>query len=304
MPPEGVRRSSRIPREIEILLVGSDMEGKALSEKTKTVLLSRHGAGIVSECKLSPEQELILRRLDTNKETEVRVVGKIGEQKSKYTYGVAFLDQSLDFWGVEFPAMSQSEAESRRVQLECARCQERETVQQSDLESDVYLVNEGIVRFCKKCGASTFWKRPSESAEAADPAPSEAPPSPQAAAADPPGPVSASPDPLPAPKPLPQWENRRKYVRTKVSFSACVRTLDFGDDIVTCEDVSRGGLRFKGQRRYIPKADIDIAAPYLPGSQNIFVSAKIVYAQELAEEKLFRCGVAYAAVLQKQSEKT
>ena len=61
MPPEGVRRLSRIPKEMHILLVGSDTEGKIFSEQTKTVLLSRHGAGIVSRYKLSAEQELILR---------------------------------------------------------------------------------------------------------------------------------------------------------------------------------------------------------------------------------------------------
>src|SRR5215472_5677125 len=66
MSLEGVRRSSRIPKEIAILLTGSDIEGKVFSEQTKTVLLSRHGAGIVSRYKLSAEQELILRRLDTN----------------------------------------------------------------------------------------------------------------------------------------------------------------------------------------------------------------------------------------------
>src|SRR2546430_9964138 len=80
MPPESVRRSNRIAKEIAILLVGSDMEGKMFSEQTKTVLLSRHGAGIVSQYALSAEQELILRRLDTNKEAEVRVVGNLGAQ--------------------------------------------------------------------------------------------------------------------------------------------------------------------------------------------------------------------------------
>jgi len=62
MPPAGLRRSSRIPKEIAILLVGSDMEGKMFSEETKTVVLSRHGAGIVSQYALYAEQELILRR--------------------------------------------------------------------------------------------------------------------------------------------------------------------------------------------------------------------------------------------------
>jgi len=97
MPPEYVRRSSRIVREIAILLVGSDMEGKVFSEQTKTVLLSRHGAGIVSQYVLSAEQELILRRLDTDKEVEVRVVGQLGQHGESHTYGVAFLDAD-DHW--------------------------------------------------------------------------------------------------------------------------------------------------------------------------------------------------------------
>jgi len=167
MPPEGVRRSSRIPKEIDILMVGSDTEGKVFSEQTKTVLLSRHGAGIVSGYKLSAEQELILRRLDTNKETEVRVVGRIGVESDIYTYGVAFLDSTQNFWGIQFPVPSQAEREMRIVSLECGSCQAQETVEQSDLESDVYLVNDGIVRFCRKCGSSTFWKRASEDAEEA-----------------------------------------------------------------------------------------------------------------------------------------
>src|SRR6266404_6346150 len=160
MPPEHARRSSRIAREIAILLVGSDMEGKVFSEQTKTVLLSRHGAGIVSQYVLSAEQELILRRLDTNKETEVRVVGNLGAHGKSYTYGVAFLNPETDLWDIKFPGMTDSEKEASHVVLQCSGCKAKEMVQQSDLESDVYLVNEGIVRTCKSCGSSTFWRRP------------------------------------------------------------------------------------------------------------------------------------------------
>src|SRR5260370_20587342 len=167
MPPEGVRRSSRIPKEIAILLLGSDTEGKVFSETTKTVLLSRHGAGIVSRYKLSAEQELILRRLDTNKEAEVRLVGQIGVESEVYTYGVALLDSAQNFWGIKFPVPSETEKQMQVVSLECGSCQTRETVEQNDLESDVCLVNEGIVRYCKKCGSSTFWKRSSEESEEA-----------------------------------------------------------------------------------------------------------------------------------------
>jgi hypothetical protein len=294
MPPEGVRRSSRIPEQINILLVGSDMEGKVFSENTKTVLLSRHGAGIVSRYKLSAEQELILRRLDTNKETEVRVVGQIGAESDLHTYGVAFLDSTHNFWGLRFPLPSDDEKQSRTVLLECSSCAARETVEQSDLESDVYLVNEGIVRFCKKCGSSTFWKRGSEDTEE-EPVVVEMVqrrsvgwvdeeaeiPSPVA--------VAAQAEPVPAAR----QENRRKHVRTKVNFKACIRSFAHGDDIVACEDISRGGLCFKSRKPYVANFKIEVAAPYNPGMPNFFVPAEIVRVQELADEKMFRCGVAY-----------
>jgi len=63
-----VRSSARIPKEIPILLIGSDLDGRMFSERATTVLLSLHGAGVLSRHKLSPEQELILkvpRRLRT-----------------------------------------------------------------------------------------------------------------------------------------------------------------------------------------------------------------------------------------------
>ncbi len=294
MPPEGVRRSSRIPKEIDILLVGSDTEGKVFSERTKTVLLSRHGAGIVSRYKLSAEQELILRRLDTNKEAEVRVVGQIGVESDVYTYGVAFMDSTHNFWGIQFPVPSEAERQTRVVVLECGGCLSRETVEQSDLESDVYLVNEGIVRYCKKCGSSTFWKRASEDVE-------EAPVAVEmvqsrsvgwvAEEEEAPAPVVvATPAEPEAPA---RRENRRKHVRTRVNFKACVRSFAHGDDVVSCEDVSRGGLCFKSRKPYVENFKIEIAAPYTPGAQNFFSPAEIVYVQELKGEKKFRCGVAY-----------
>src|SRR5260370_29398009 len=122
MPPEHVRRSNRIAREIAILLVGSDIEGKVFSEQTKTVLLSRHGAGIISQYVLSAEQELILRRLDTDKEAEVRVVGQLGAHGDSHTYGVAFLDPQLDLWGAQFPSLTACQRERSRVLLQCGRC--------------------------------------------------------------------------------------------------------------------------------------------------------------------------------------
>ena len=111
VPQQVVRSSSRIPKEIPILLIGSDLGGKVFSEPTNTVLLSLHGAGIVSHHKLSPEQELILRCPDRNIEAEIRVVGQLGSQQGIYTYGVAFVDPILKFWDIDFPPMSPAEME-------------------------------------------------------------------------------------------------------------------------------------------------------------------------------------------------
>ena len=294
MPPEQLRRSNRIAREIAILLVGSDMQGKVFSEQTRTVLLSRHGAGIVSQYVLSAEQELILRRLDTDKEAEIRIVGQLGSDGESHTYGVAFLDAELDLWGVDFPSMTDSEKEASNVLLQCSSCKAREMVQQSDLESDVYLVNEGIVRSCKRCGSSTIWKRPSGDA-GGEPIQMETTPPETEERAEPVETFpAASPDPAAAPQPAARTENKRKHVRTKVNFKACIRSQAFGDDIVTCEDISRGGLRFKSRKEYVPKTEIEVAAPYSPGTPDIFVRGYIVYVLELKQERRFRCGVCYA----------
>ncbi len=272
-------KAAAFPQRLAVLLVGSDMEGKVFSEHTRTVLLSRHGAGIVSEYKLAAEQELILRRLDSNKEAEVRVVGQLGSQTDSYTYGVAFLDSHVDFWGIEFPPATESEKLARRLLLQCSSCKCREVVEQSDLEADVYHVNAGIVRYCKKCGSSTVWKAAVGTvgedltlpATGQDPEPAASP-------------APTAPDPSPVPPPPARQENRRKHIRTKVSFKACVRSFAFGDDIVTCEDMSRGGLRFKSRRRYADKAAVEIAAPYSPGVPSIFVAAQIAYVLELSQE--------------------
>jgi len=38
---------------------------------------------------------------------------------------------------------------------------------------------------------------------------------------------------------------------------------------------------------------IDVAVPYSPGGQAIFVAAQIVHVQELPEQNTDRCGVTY-----------
>lgn len=356
MPPDYSRRSSRVPKEVAITLVGSDLEGRVFSERTKTVVLSRHGAGIISSYKLSAEQEIVIRNEESRKEAEARVVGQIGSNEETYTYGIAFLDANINFWGLSFPELSESEKRASQIAVECSSCHSRVIADLSDLASDVMAVNDGIVRYCQRCLSSTLWKRAAEneeasrdSADSGSPALLEAPARSWREGAKPVRPARQAPtsgfasspwshaetvapaarwepsaarssaahldvkepldEPLDEPLNVPaarpaskpavspaekkEQENRRKHARTRVNFRACIRRKGQGDDIVTCEDMSRGGLRFKSKQQYFEKTLIEVAVPYAPGDQAIFVAGQIVYAQELPEQKLYRCGVMY-----------
>lgn len=275
--PPKIRQNSRIAKEIAILLIGSDMEGKTFSERTKTVVLSRHGAGVVSQHRLAPEQEIIIRRLDTNKQTEVRVVGLVGSQSGSYTYGLAFLDPNINFWGIEFPPVTESEKKASHGLFECSSCKGRETFDLNDLESDIYAINEAIARYCQRCASSTVWKRTSGDPDDRSVSPKS----------------GRTPEPSPTPTPAARPEDRRKHVRAKVNFTACIRCPGSDDDIVVCEDMSRSGLRFKSRKPYFELSMIEVAVPYSPSALNIFVPALIDDVQELPAQKLFRCDVSF-----------
>ena len=153
-----MRRSGRLFKSDPILLIGSDAAGRMFSEESHTVVLSLHGAGIVSNHKLLAEQELILRSMETNREAEIRVVREIGSEDGHFTYGVAFLDDDLDFWELDFPPPSPVERPLELVQA-CGSCGETVTLLNGDYEFDVCAIHGGLVRYCTECGFATVWRR-------------------------------------------------------------------------------------------------------------------------------------------------
>jgi hypothetical protein len=239
---------------------------------------------VVSKYKLSPEQELLLRWPDGNKEAEARIVGQVGTHLESYAYGVVFLDSSVNFWDREFAQVAELEGKGVSATLECTRCKRQESVAQGDLELDVYAFNDKVIRYCKECGSSTIWKVGHATGELtpANPGQVQEPshrPADEVA-------ISVSAE-LNAP------ENKRKHRRMKVNLAACIRRPGFGDDVVICQDMSRGGVRFKSRLQYFADTTIEIAVPYTRGSSDIFVSARILYVQELDKRGFYRCGAAY-----------
>ena len=285
---EKARRSGRIAMEIAIVLIGSDIGGgNTFSEPTKTIVLSRHGSGVVSQYRLAPEQEITIRRLDTNKQAGARVVGLVGSKTGIHTYGLAFLDANLDFWGIEFPLATEIAKEAGRGVFECSGCKGREALDLNDVELDVYTINKGIARYCKRCGSLTVWTRASDDPDGEKSVSFESRRTPEPS----PTPTLMPQSPTPAPKAHP--ENKHKYVPAKVKFTACIRCPGSEDDIVACEEMSRGGLRFTSGKHYVELSMIEVAVPYSPRVLNIFVLARVDRAQELPEQRLFRYDVPF-----------
>lgn len=312
----GVRRSGRIAKEIAILLLATDANGRVRSDETKTVLLSRHGAGILSRHRFGPEETLTIRTLDSCREAEIRVVGQLGHGPDGYLYGVTFTDPDLDYWQIEFPSAAAA-PEPAEVVLECHRCHDRHIVEPGEIESDVYTLNRSILRHCEVCGVTTSWKRAHPNADRApsprrtaapvraratqsaysasfenDNTPQPAASTPERAAAvtvlaDGPEPQATSRRASPA-------SNRRRNRRVGVKFTACVRHAGSGDDIVECSDVSKGGLSFLSRKRYRADSLIEVAVPYSPGQTAIFVPASIKHVEKVRGEDFYRYGAAYA----------
>jgi hypothetical protein len=363
-----LRRSGRIASEIPIVLVGTDATGKVFSEETRTVVLSRHGAGIVSRYAFAPDELLTLRLPGSTEQAEIRLVGEIGGQPGSYIYGVTFVDPDPHFWPVEFPPPEPIERVSQRVALECSLCRTRQNVEQHEIEEDVYSVNGNVLRYCARCGTSTSWTKalaepstlpnaspalnysdsltpsmepsfePTFSLPLSSPSgartefrppflpdlasnghnaqdlsassESVALPTPSTltnaigllSSPEPGKPVTllTLPEALPLAVPARKLDakgrpvNTRLHLRIRVTFSACVRHPGQADEIVECENISKGGLCFHSRVQYSLDSYLDVAAPYSPGEPALFVPARIKRVEALSGGKVFRYGVEYA----------
>ncbi len=262
-----MRRSDRVWVELPIQILGSDATGRDFFEAGQTTVVSRNGAKIRVDRKLAPEQELTIKCLDTGREAVVRVAGQIESGPQGYTYGVSFVDPEANLWGIEFPPPVDSEDVVGRIVMECLACHTREVAYLDDFELEVLEANQSLSRHCKRCSDASVWKKSF-------------------------GEVAAEPEPS---RPAPPAEHRvkRRELRRPLQVSACVRSREFGDDIVMTRDISRGGLCFESTKRYAEGWKIEVAVPYSTGGGNIFIAGRIAYAKESPSAEVVVYGVAY-----------
>lgn len=282
MAAESTRRSDRIALTMGVQISGMDMAGQVFADEGKTLLISRHGAKIVLARGLVPQQEVSIRCNTTKREANARVVGQLGTSPEGYIYGIEVTDPTVNIWRIEFPPVEESAMAAGRALLECMACHHRELVLLNDLELEVFEASERLSRDCKRCNDVTIWRECLYEA-ASEPA---APPL-QLKVETPVNPFALE---IPV---TPRTHNERKSPRLSIHVQFCVRTPQYGEDIGTTEDVSRGGFCFKSPNHYGMGLLIEAAVPHVRGGANIFVSARIAWAQEVRDYGVTVYGVAY-----------
>jgi hypothetical protein len=267
------RRSDRVHLAYPIQVTGKDANGADFTETGRTAVISRQGAAILLKRKLAPDVILLIRRVEKRKQAEARIVGVIGGQDNEYLYGIILLNPQDNLWDVEFPCLTGSENVVARALLQCGACQRQEVIHFNEIEFEVFDASQSVQRFCDSCSARTLWKQDSQERED----------------------TLASLDKATSPKAssaVHQQLSRRKDIRIPANVSACISQPGFREEIVRCEDVSRGGLCFTSRKNYLERSRVEVSVPYLQKNGNIFLPARIVYVQPLGAD-LFRHGVAY-----------
>ena len=255
-------------QQMPVEIIGADLYGQQFFEVAETLTIHRNGASILLSNKVAPDSELIVRNTETNEEAIASVMGQIREDVAGHVYGLAFLDPSADLWHIKLPAG----AGARLVRLECSGCHSVHELSLSGIELEIYEAKGELTRSCKICNSTRAWREINlEAAKKQLGNPPEQKPNP---------PSTSS-----------QADERRKNRRTKMKMTACVRYSGL-EDIVACEDISKGGFRFIGPRKYREGTRVEVSAPYTKSNNNMFSMASITYSHKMADGQ-FRHGVSY-----------
>src|SRR5260370_42378502 len=96
------RRSQRVMVRVSVVVLAEGADEKSVSEETRTVTVSVHGAMILLGLNVSIGQLLTLRNSRTGEEASCRVVYLSPHQSEKREVGVDFVKQCPGFWRISF----------------------------------------------------------------------------------------------------------------------------------------------------------------------------------------------------------
>ena len=268
---DGLRQSDRVsfrmPVEVSWALGG----GAELRRVAETMLVSRNGGVLRLNEKLVAGQEITVRRMegDIVRTARARIMAEIDKEPDGFLYAIHITEPRADFWDIEFPPTHKGEEALARLLMECGFCQRREVVYLNELELKSFEIRKCVARVCKHCDSPSIW-------------------------------IEAQPEmktPANGATPVPAIEERiiprRNRTRVKARVMACIRRRGFQEEVVVCEDLSKGGLSFRSRNKYEEGSRLEVAVPFTPGSSAIFVPLRIVFSQAIPTAGLYRHGAAY-----------
>jgi len=267
---DGLRQSDRVTLRMTVEASWATAAGTTHKQPAETLLVSRNGGVVRIAERVEAGQELHLRRHidgDHWKSTRARVVAEIDQDSSGYLYALHLLDPRYDFWDIDFPAPHKAEEALARLLMECSFCQRREVVYLNELQLKSFEVRKCVARHCRNCDSPSIWV---ESLS------------------------EAAPENVPAHAPTEERiVPRRNRTRVKARVLACIRRRGFAEEVVVCEDLSKGGLSFRSRNQYAEGSRVEVAVPFTPGTGAIFVPIRIVFSQAIPTAGLYRHGAAY-----------
>ena len=222
-------------------------------------MVSLHGASIALPRRVSAEYPLTLRRRALGLEIQARVLGQLGIRPGFHVYGLTFVDEAPDFWGIRFPPLTELDNSLVRTLLKCSGCSKQVVFSLNEIEFRVFNANQRLLHDCETCGRNVVWSLVPNDVANRDSSPKQ---------------------------------KDRKHLRTKMKAMACIQELNREDDVVEVLDISRGGISFRGTRAYEINSWIHFAVPFTPGAANIFVPGRIAWRKNLGDER-YEHGVQY-----------
>lgn len=258
-------------KQIEVEVIGSDLQGKQFFVRSRTLAVHENGVSVQLAKKLALGSNVIVRNSDTDEEFAAVVINASPGAKSADVYRLEF-QKTLHEVVRTLDLTPSPSAPAGIVRLECSFCHSVSPIPLSEMDLEIFASTHELIRYCETCCASTEWREFREDRGATR--------SKQSSASTGSGDESSAPA-----------RERRQNRRTVMRAMACVR-FSGTEIVVECEDISKGGFRFKSSREYPGGTRVEVAVPYTKSSTNIFCPATISYCQKLPEGK-FRQGVNY-----------
>src|SRR5215471_944392 len=268
---DGLRQSDRVTLRMPVETSWATAAGATFKQAAETLLVSRNGGVLRLGEKIEAGQELHLRRHidgDHWKSTRARIVAEIDQDSSGFIYAIHLLDPRSDFWDIDFPAPHKAEEALARLLMECSFCQRREVVYLNELQLRSFEIRKCVARHCRHCDSPSIWIESLSEVASFD---------------------GNGARPGTDERVVP----RRNRTRVKARVLACIRRRGFAEEVVVCEDLSKGGISFRSRNQYPEGSRVEVAVPFTPGTGAIFVPIRIVFSQAIPTAGLHRHGAAY-----------